>query len=104
MKEQRIAQPAPIPRDAKIVKSNFPIIYIDMSPALISESGFEKSTAISPTTLKRMMATASLTMPYPKMIEKSFGCIDELMSVRAATESVAEMVALYLMMRLMSMY
>lgn len=51
-----------------------------------------------------MMATASLTMPYPKMMEKSLGYLAGLMSVSAATESVAEMVALYLTMSAMFMY
>ncbi len=50
-----------------------------------------------------MMATASLTMPYPKMMEKSLGYFAGLMSVSAATESVAEMVALYLTMSAMFM-
>lgn len=54
--------------------------------------------------MKRIIATASLTMPYPKMMEKSLGWVAGLMRVRAATESVADMVALYLMMRLTSMY
>lgn len=43
-----------------------------------------------------MIATASLTIPSPKITEKSFGCYDGLISVKAATESVALMVALYL--------
>ncbi len=45
-----------------------------------------------------MMATASLTIPSPKIIEKSLGNCEESISVSAATESVAEMVALYLTM------
>jgi hypothetical protein len=49
-----------------------------------------------PTTLNRMMATASLTMPSPKMTEKSLGCCEGLIRVKAATESVALMVALNL--------
>ncbi len=54
---------------------------------------------VLPTTLKSMMATASLTMPSPKMMENILGNFMESMSVSAATESVAEMVALYLTMR-----
>jgi hypothetical protein len=46
-----------------------------------------------------MMATASFTIPSPKMIEKILGNSEALMRVRAATESVAEIVALYLIMR-----
>lgn len=52
-----------------------------------------------PTTLNRMIATASLTMPYPKMIENNCGNSLDLIRVSAATESVAEMVALYLTIR-----
>jgi hypothetical protein len=40
-----------------------------------------------------------LTIPYPKITEKSFGCIEGLISVKAATESVALMVALNLIIR-----
>ena len=43
-----------------------------------------------------MMATASLTIPYPKMIENILGNLIESISVSAATESVADIVALYL--------
>lgn len=50
-----------------------------------------------PTTLNKMIATASFTIPYPKIIEKSLGNLLASMSVSAATESVAEMVAAYLM-------
>ena len=50
-----------------------------------------------------MMATASLTIPYPKIMEKSLGCMTGLMRVRAATESVADIVAEYFMIRLTSM-
>lgn len=53
---------------------------------------------IPPTTLNKIIATASLTIPSPKIIEKILGNSEDLMSVRAATESVAEMVALYLTM------
>jgi|688.fasta_scaffold2162411_2 hypothetical protein len=45
-----------------------------------------------------MIATASFTMPSPKIIEKSLGNLLASMSVSAATESVAEIVAAYLMM------
>lgn len=48
-----------------------------------------------PTTLKRIIATASLTMPYPNIIENILGNFMESMRVRAATESVADIVALY---------
>lgn len=67
----------------------------------------EKPTCVRtelPTTLKRMMATASLTMPSPNIIENSCGNSLDLISVRAATESVAEMVALYLTMRAVSSF
>lgn len=57
-----------------------------------------------PTTLNKMMATASFTIPYPKIIEKILGNYEALMRVRAATESVALMVALYLTMREISSY
>ena len=40
------------------------------------------------------MATASLTIPYPKITENNLGCYDGLIRVKAATESVALMVAL----------
>jgi hypothetical protein len=46
-----------------------------------------------------MIATASLTMPSPKMMENILGNSEALMRVSAATESVAEMVALYLTIR-----
>ena len=63
----------------------------------------EKTTYINlnlPTTLKRMIATASLTSPSPKMIEKSLGNSLALRRVREATLSEAEIVALYFTMRL----
>lgn len=46
-----------------------------------------------------MMATASLTIPYPKITEKSLGCYDGLIRVKAATASVALMVALNLIIK-----
>jgi hypothetical protein len=46
-----------------------------------------------------MIATASLTIPSPKMMENILGNSVALMRVSAATESVAEMVALYLTIR-----
>lgn len=49
-----------------------------------------------PTTLKRIIATASLTIPYPKMTENNLGCYWGLIKVNAATESVALIVALNL--------
>lgn len=54
---------------------------------------------MSPSTLKRMIATASLTMPSPNTIAKSLGYLLGLIIVRAATESEAQIVALYLMIR-----
>ena len=53
-----------------------------------------------PTTLKRMMATASLTKPSPKMMENSLGNSLALRRVREATLSEADMVALDLTIRL----
>jgi hypothetical protein len=50
---------------------------------------------MGPTTRKRIMATASLTIPYPKTIENSLGYLSDLIMVNAATESVAQIVALY---------
>ncbi len=46
-----------------------------------------------------MIATASLTIPSPKITEKSFGCYEGFIRVKAATESVALMVALNLIIR-----
>lgn len=46
--------------------------------------------------MNKIIATASLTIPYPKITENSFGCSDGLIRVKAATESVALMVALNL--------
>lgn len=43
-----------------------------------------------------MIATASLTIPSPKIMENILGNYEALISVRAATESVALIVALYL--------
>lgn len=54
----------------------------------------------SPTTLNRIIATASLTIPSPNTIENSFGYVFDLIIVKAATESEAQIVALYLIMRL----
>ena len=51
-----------------------------------------------------MIATASLTNPYPKMIENSLGNSLALMRVREATLSEAEMVALYLTMSAVSRF
>jgi len=45
------------------------------------------------------MATASFTMPYPKIIENILGKSEDLIKVRAATESVADIVALYFTIR-----
>lgn len=45
------------------------------------------------------MATASLTIPSPKTIENSFGYLAGLIIVRAATESEAQIVALYFIIR-----
>lgn len=52
-----------------------------------------------PTTLNNIIATASLTIPYPKITEKSLGCYEGLIRVNAATESVAQIVALNLIIR-----
>ena len=46
-----------------------------------------------------MIATASLTIPSPKITENSLGCYEGLIRVRAATESVALMVALNFIIR-----
>lgn len=46
-----------------------------------------------------MIATASLTIPSPKITENNFGCYEGLIKVKAATESVALIVALNLIMR-----
>jgi hypothetical protein len=43
-----------------------------------------------------MIATASLIIPSPKIIENNFGYLSDLIIVKAATESVAHIVALYL--------
>jgi hypothetical protein len=51
-----------------------------------------------------MIATASLTIPSPKIIEKILGNYEALIRVRAATESVALIVALYLTIRETSSY
>lgn len=48
---------------------------------------------ISRTDRNKIMATASLTMPSPKTIEKSLGNFLGFIMVRAATESVAQIVA-----------
>ena len=40
-----------------------------------------------------MIETASLIIPSPKMTENSLGCSLGLIRVRAATESVAHMIA-----------
>lgn len=45
------------------------------------------------------MATASLTIPSPKTIEKSFGYFAGFIIVNAATESEAHIVALYLIIK-----
>jgi hypothetical protein len=45
------------------------------------------------------MATASFTIPYPKIIENILGNFIESIRVNAATESVADIVALYLTIR-----
>lgn len=55
--------------------------------------------SILPTTLNNIIATASFTIPYPNMIENILGNFMESMRVNAATESVADMVALYLTIR-----
>lgn len=54
---------------------------------------------IPPTTENKMMATASLIIPSPKTMENNFGYFVGLIIVSAATESDAQIVALYLMIR-----
>jgi hypothetical protein len=67
---------------------------------IIEYSTFIKN--ILPTTLNKMIATASFTIPYPKIIENILGNFIESIRVKAATESVAEIVALYLTIRFVS--
>ena len=57
-----------------------------------------------PTTLNRIIATASFTIPYPKIIENSCGNSLDFISVSAATESVAEIVALYFTIKAVSSF
>lgn len=52
-----------------------------------------------PTTLNNIIATASFIIPYPKTIENNLGYLLGLIIVRAATESDAQMVALYFTIR-----
>ncbi len=47
------------------------------------------------TALNRIIETASFTIPSPKTTLKSFGYLSELIKVKAATESVAHIVAEY---------
>jgi hypothetical protein len=55
---------------------------------------------MGPTTLKRIMETASLIIPYPNTIANNFGYLLGFIIVNAATESDAHIVALYLIIRL----
>jgi len=50
-------------------------------------------SSIKSTETKRMMATASFTIPSPKRTLNSLGYFSGLIIVSAATESVAQMVA-----------
>jgi len=52
-----------------------------------------------PTTLNRIIATASLIIPSPNITENNLGYCNGLISVSAATESVAQIVALNFMMK-----
>lgn len=89
-----------MPIDATIVRRKLPIIVPAISPPYIEL--YCNLSKIPPTTLKRIIATASLTIPSPKIIENNFGNFIESIRVNAATESVAEIVALYLTIRLVS--
>jgi hypothetical protein len=92
---------SPIPIETMTVSKKLNIIVVAIYPPYI---GFVSilsnippiSNILLPTTLKRIIATASLTIPYPNIIENIFGNFIESINVRAATESVAEIVALYL--------
>ena len=50
---------------------------------------------ISVIAVNRMIDTASLIIPSPKTKLNNFGCLSELINVRAATESVAHIVDEY---------
>ncbi len=52
-----------------------------------------------PTTLNSMMATASFIIPSPKTIENNFGYLFGFIIVNAATESDAQIVALYFIIK-----
>ena len=54
------------------------------------------SSKISPTTLNNIIATASLIIPSPNTMENNLGYLLGLIIVKAATESEAQIVALYL--------
>lgn len=93
--------PRPIPTDATTVNTKFPIIVRAISPPSIGLSPIlsnipPKITLVLPTTLNKIIATASFTIPSPKIIENSLGNWAESIRVSAATESVAEIVALNL--------
>lgn len=93
-----LPESTPMRTEKMMVCRKLPMIY-DMN----SLKGILPCSAIlsniPPTTLNRMIATASFTIPSPKMIENILGNYDALMRVNAATESVADMVALYLTIR-----
>ena len=82
----------PIPTETTIVRKKLPMIF-----PVIKYSTY--ITNILPTTLNNIMATASFTIPYPKIIENILGNFIESIRVNAATESVADIVALYLTIR-----
>jgi hypothetical protein len=93
---QARAVTTPMAREATIVSMNWPIVPATNANLFLS-SIF--SSNIPPTTLKRMMATASLTIPSPNTTENSLGYFSGLMIVKAATLSVAQIVALNLTIR-----
>ena len=74
----------------KIIIKNFNKI-LKTVPAVIEVYSFPPK--IFKTDLKRIIATASFTIPSPKTIENSLGYFWGLIIVRAATESVAQIVA-----------
>ena len=81
-------------KEVKTLSKKLPSIFSTINATPSSIFYWSK---ILPTTWNRMIATASFTIPSPKTIEKSLGYLFGLIIVRAATESDAQMVALYLM-------
>ena len=78
-----------------MVRMNSPSICTMVPNLMVTPS----SLKIPPTTVNRMIATASLIIPSPNTIENSLGYLLGLIMVKAATESEAQIVALYLMIR-----